>query len=521
MAYCVPGTALTPILRPVTRTLSAPPPGGPPSAARPSRGATAAQGDTPGTRPVGVPRTSSTTAGARALPVTLFLVAVTAATAVGVRRVDEQSAWLHLAVGRFLSAGGRFGTPDPWSTGASATYRSTEALPAIVMYRTSQLAGLGGVAWLRAVGILALLAALVWGARRVADAVPAVLAAAVGLLGAGHALTARPQLLGLVLLAVVVMTWWRTAGDLQPRWWLVPLGWAAAWVHGLWVVGVVVGVATVAGLLLDRRVARRDALRLMAIPALSAAAAALTSYGPGLVLTPFTVGRGVRDFVGEWQPTSARDVCALAVLVPIGVVAVHWMRSPVRPAWWQVAHLVLAAGATLSMSRMVAVGAVLAAPLLAETLQAQRRSQPSVMSRRSRNAAVGAVLAASLVAAPLASVVAARPAGVPEKLSGPLSHLPAGTTVLTQGDMSSWVLWSQPQLRLPFDSRSEIYSRQYHLDFARLMAAAPGWGSVLDRTRASYALVLKDSPIAAALVERRHWSPVATDHAYVLLSAAP
>ena len=232
------------------------------------------------------------------------------------------------------------------------------------------------MAWLRAVGILALLAVLAWGARRVADGVPAVLAAAVGLLGAGHALTARPQLLGLVLLAVVVMTWWRTAGDLQPRWWLVPLGWAAAWVHGLWVVGVVVGVATVAGLLLDRRVAGRDALRLMAIPALSAAAAALTSYGPGLVLTPFTVGRDVRDFVGEWQPTSARDVCALAVLVPIGVVAVHWMRSPVRPAWWQVGHLVLAAGATLSMSRMVAVGAVLTAPLLAETLQAQRRRSP-------------------------------------------------------------------------------------------------------------------------------------------------
>ena len=87
--------------------------------------------------------------------------------------------------------------------------------------------------------------------------------------------------------------------------------------------------------------------------------------------------------------------------------------------------------------------------------------------------------------------------------------------------MSSWVLWSQPQLRLPFDSRSEIYSRQYHLDFARLMAAAPGWDRVLDHTRASYALVLKDSPVAAALVERRHWSPVATDHGYVLLSAAP
>ena len=63
--------------------------------------------------------------------------------------------------------------------------------------------------------------------------------------------------------------------------------------------------------------------------------------------------------------------------------------------------------------------------------------------------------------------------------------------------MSSWILWSQPQVKLVFDSRSEIYSRQFHLDFARLMAAAPGWDHVLDHTGASYALVLRDSPIAA------------------------
>ncbi len=36
-----------------------------------------------------------------------------------------------------------------------------------------------------------------------------------------------------------------------------------------------------------------------------------------------------------------------------------------------------------------------------------------------------------------------------------------------------------------------------------MMAAAPGWDHVLDHTGASYALVLQDSPIAAALTERR------------------
>jgi hypothetical protein len=142
------------------------------------------------------------------------------------------------------------------------------------------------------------------------------------------------------------------------------------------------------------------------------------------------------------------------------------------------------------------------------------------MSRRGRNAAVGAVLAASLVAAPLALAVAARPAGVPQGLSAALSDLPPGTTVLTQGDMSSWVLWSQPQLRLPFDSRSEIYSRHAHLDFARMMAAAPGWDRLVDDTKASEALLLTDSPLVAALTERRHWSVVGADGGYSLLQVA-
>jgi hypothetical protein len=142
------------------------------------------------------------------------------------------------------------------------------------------------------------------------------------------------------------------------------------------------------------------------------------------------------------------------------------------------------------------------------------------MTRRGRNAAVGAVLAASLAAAPLASVVAARPAGVPQRLSAALSDLPPGTTVLTQGDMSSWVLWSQPQLRLPFDSRSEIYSRDSHLDFARMMAAAPGWDRLVDDTGASDALLPTDSPLVAALTERRHWTVVGTDDGYSLLQVA-
>jgi hypothetical protein len=450
----------------------------------------------------------------------LFVTFVAVVTSIGTRKVDEQSTWLHLAVGRFLATGGHFGLPDPWSAEVSVPYRSTEALPALVSYRAFELFGLGGIAWLRTLGILALFTVLTWGARRGADSVPALLAAGAGLLGAGHALTARPQLLGLVLLAITVVAWQKTATDLRPRWWLIGLGWVAAWVHGLWVLDVLVGLVTVAGLAADRRVTLRQAVRLITIPLMATTAAALTWYGPGLVLTPVTVGRSVRDFVGEWQATSAHDVSALTVLACSAIVAVTWMRGSTRPTWWQVAHLGLSAALTLSMSRLVAVGAVLIVPLLAEALQQRRGAPAEHLQARTRNAALITLTVAALIAAPVASATASRPAAVPAKLSSVLQRVPAGTTILAQGDMSSWVLWSQPQLKLVFDSRSEVFSRRFHLEFARMMAAAPGWDHVLDRTGASYALVIEDSPIAAALTERRHWVALGADEGYVLLRAA-
>ena len=77
----------------------------------------------------------------------------------------------------------------------------------------------------------------------------------------------------------------------------------------------------------------------------------------------------------------------------------------------------------------------------------------------------------------------------------------------------------EARLKLVFDSRSEAYSRQFHLDFARMMAAAPGWDRILRDTGAAYALVPQDSPIAAALTERLSWTRLSVDAGYVLLRA--
>src|SRR5665647_2100555 len=173
--------------------------------------------------------------------------------------------------------------------------------------------------------MLALISALIWAARQAADTVPAIMAALAGLIGTGGSLSERPQLVSFVLLAVTVGAWWKTAGDLRPRWWLAPMTFLWASSHGLWGVGVLMGLAVITGLALDRRLDGRTALRLLAVPALSVVAAALTPIGPRLLLTPFEVSSNAAQFVQEWQPTDPRDLFAAVSLVMIAVALLAWI----------------------------------------------------------------------------------------------------------------------------------------------------------------------------------------------------
>jgi hypothetical protein len=437
----------------------------------------------------------------------------------GVRPVSDPSPWLHLKVGAFLLDGGRFGLPDPWAPFAGKAYLPTEWLPAVLGQEISQGFGLPGIAWMRCTGILGLLSALVWSARRSADTVTAALVAFAALVGAYEGLTERPQLLGLVFLAVAVGAWWRTALDLKPRWWLVPMTWLWACCHGLWIVGIAVAVVCIVGLLLDRRLTRATAAKLVAIPTLSLVVAGLTPLGPRLLLSPLAIGTNVREFVGEWQSTSVHNPFAVVTLAMLGLVILSWVRMGRRPPWWQIGFLLTGVVATLAMVRTVAVGAVLAAPLLAHEIQLFRDRPVVATSRRSRAAWAALILVALAAAAPLSAARAQDPVAIPQRLTPQLSAIPSGAVVLADGDVSGWLFWAHPGVRPVLDPRIEIYPPAHIRAFASAMAAGPGWNQFVDRMGARYALVHTDSPIATALVERGGWSQIGKDAGFVLLRA--
>jgi hypothetical protein len=460
---------------------------------------------------------------------TLLTATALVATAFATRPVTDPSPWLHLKVGQFLLDGHRFGTPDPFAPYATKTYEPTQWLPSVVNAVLYQHLGLPSVAWARTACIAMLALALIIATRRVARPAVALCATAVAMLGAWPALTERPQTLGFVLLVVSVAAWWRSADTGVAQWWLIPLTWVSACVHGVWSLGVVLGGAVVAALVLERRHTPSQRYRMLGVLGGCVAAAALTPLGPRLLLSPFEVGSNGREFVSEWMASSIRmPSVALTVLALAGVFAVWAVRGE-RPPLWKLVLWVAALAFALFMVRTVPVAAIIGALLVADSLEAaatersmRGRWVPAagpLLSRRESLALAAAALVAVGLAVPLAAQRGQEPRGVPTALAAGLRAIPAGTHVISDGDLSGWLMFQAPRLRPISDIRIEVYSPEHIRGYIGAMHAQPGWAAYLTRAGTKAALLKADAPLVAALEGQWHWTAIATDHGYVLLEA--
>jgi hypothetical protein len=444
------------------------------------------------------------------------------APALLLRPVSDPSPWLHLRVGDFLLGGHRFTSPDPWASFAAHTYQPTQWLPSVVTAKLYEWFGTPVLAWERVAGIAALFLLLLWWLGSLARRWIAVAVAALAMLGAWPTLTERPQLAGFLFLVPVLCAWWRTAHDHRPRWWLVPLTWLAACTHGVWATGGAVAALTTLALVLGRELSRREAARLCALLLACATAGAFTPLGPRLLLTPFQVSSQGRQFVLEWMPSSVRAPNVALTLLMIGLTWVLWIRVQRRPRLWELGWWLVAILLTLSMQRTVPIGAFMAAPLLASACDATLARQGSTLIRLGRGTMVAWLTAAvvgALVAVPVAAARDTQPTGVPTSLTSDVRSLPPSTRVLVNGDTSGWLLFHAPQVEPVFDLRIEAYAPHEVRRYISAVAAEPGWRDYVADTGVTAALVLRTSPISAALQEQLGWTRIGTDAGLVLLEA--
>ncbi len=379
---------------------------------------------------------------------------------------------------------------------------------------------------------------------------------------AAPALALRPQLFAIVLFAATGLILAERAAHPR-RLWLIPVI-AAAWanLHGSFpLVVVLLGLAWVDEVALIRErtppgVPRRHlparllgSTGLALIGAISALATLVTPFGldgwryiENLARNP-----AITTQVSEWRPPSPLDPAGLVFYVSlalvIGLVAFRFRSDRGRPparflapiltvvvfgllgivtgrglAWWAlaapVAMVALQPGLRLSDVRVAGL----------PTLRARTaREASAIEARRSplNGLVAGVLLLGGLALLPLVRPVG--PAGVP---AGVLSDAPQRIaaeldrrhTTLRDAPVwvpqawGSWIEFAVPWVRVPVDSRIELFPAAVWSEAERVATASGDWLAILDRYRVETIVVAADEErLAAGLAGSGTWQQVFAD----------
>ncbi len=457
----------------------------------------------------------------RWVPVVVLLAILARVAVHAAQPLSNPDTWFHLRIGGDLLTGGSLIHPRPLSSFATEPWRPTQWSTELVAALVEQRFGLPGVAWLFGLLHLVLVVTVYAVTRARASILAASVATALTTLAAAPSLSARPQVVSFVLLAVVVAAWLRAHRSLTVPWSLIPLTWVWATAHGLWSLGVVLGAVCWVGLCLDRRLDRRTGPRMLAVPVLSAAAACLTPVGPTLLWSQLAVG-GRSRLIGEWQATSFRTFPALAVAAMAVVVVVCWSRRGGAP-WTKVLLLLVAVSWAMAADRLVVCAAVVLAPLLAAELHSLTgggpvQQMPAVRSKRGEVVTVALGATVMLVALALAVPHTARQAaGVPSGFTSRLVSLKPGTPVIVADPVGSWLEWRFHDLDPVMDGMFDGYAVADIERYRRFQSVRPGWTAFVEDSRAEVAVLPVASPLAEAMRTSLGWRVVDHDDQWVYL----
>ena len=417
--------------------------------------------------------------------------------------LSNTDTYFHLRFGSEFLHGWSLRDPGSVSTFATQSWLPTQWLPEIVMARFEQWFGLAGVAWLFGVQLVSLALALYLVARRWVGGLTAGVLVAVALLASSTGLSMRPQTWSFLLVAVTAAAWFRTREDGRLRWLLVPLTWVWAMVHGMWPLGIGIGLVAIVGMVLDRAPARPGLGRMLLVPGLSAVAAALTPVGPQLYGAVLVVGSR-KQYFSEWATPSFSkgSVMLLGAFLAVTVVV---MARQGRRSWFDLAFLLVAAACAVWSWRTVPVAAMLLVPLAAQQIGLARAGRPAGVARPERVLVAGAGVLALAALAVVVPHTSDEPPAQPSWVDASLGSLPAGTKVYGSWDWGGYLMWRYPQLDLLMHGYGDTFTESELQRNTDIEGLAPGWDDLLRRTGCRIAVLRPTGPVAYALEHEFGW----------------
>lgn len=432
------------------------------------------------------------------------------------RPVEDPDTFWHLRIGKELPSTWQFVGEDPWNSFATREWVLHEWLPELALAQAERAGGLAAVSVLMVVSAAVLLAILVATARQFTSLLVSALLAALCFIAMAPSLSPRPHVVTFACAAVTTTAWLRTLSDGRVRWWLIPLTWFWVCSHGMWFIGVAIGVVVLLGMFLD---SSRRALAVRSTPVVigSLVVAALTPAGFATFLAPLTV-RGYTSYVAEWAPPTIFNPSTVCALLLVAVPVVGWALAarPAVPA--ELLLVFLAAGITLAYSRSVAVGAAIAVPLAARAISDYPFPRESWTRRE---VLVGSGLVAFAIAAMSfeAPRVASQAGGMPIGFSEFLDARPGGTVVCNSYELGGWLHWRHPSLQPVIDGRTELYEPSYVESAVTWERAGPRWEGFVQRSGCDVAIVPTESSILLEMEDDLGWRQLDQQRSWSLLVA--
>ena len=438
--------------------------------------------------------------------------------------LSNMDTYFHLRFGQEFLDGWSLRHPGSVTSYATADWVPTQWLPQMVMAEFENWFGLSGVAWLSGVQFLALAVALWFTARKVADPVVVAPLVILAFMGSVSGLSMRPQVISYVFVVLTFAAWRRVAERDWVAWPIVPLTWVWAMCHGMWPLGIVIGLGAVAGIALDRRARGRRLLVHLSVPVLSGIAAGLlTPVGPALLPAVLSVNSRAKYFY-EWASPNFKTSQCLAVLVLLVIVLLPLARRG-RADWFTLAMAGLGAGFLLYSLRTVPVAACLLMPLAAVELQrlVNQRNQVPVarVSGKEKLVVLGGAALSLAVLALMVPTTADEPPPQAAWVDQEMHALPAGTLVLDDTRNGGYLMWRYPDLDFIASGYGDIYTDAEIEALADMSDLKPHWDDLVRKAHPAYALVAPGDPLGYALQHTEGWTVVRGDSDLVLLKPPP
>ncbi len=469
---------------------------------------------------------------------TMILILFMLLFALATRIPLDTDTWWHLRAGEHMVENRAIIQGDPFSyTRAGEVRVQADWLSQVVLYGLWSVAGVWGLALFTSV----LATGGMWLLYRASEG-SSYMRAFVMILGAAAASvfwSPRPQMFSFFLTTFVIyiLALYKRRG-IDHLWWVVPVMWLWAHLHGGYFLGLLVLFGTLGGEILNHllrsrspHVIARDRLpKLAVVSVLSVFGFVIHPAGTRILMLPFetfTMG-SLRAFIQEWNPPdfaqpSVWPFLLLGVLTFVLLIR-HW-----RTLDWTEAALLLGSGyLAVTSARNVAFFSTLATPILtyhlAALMQARGWKLETVRRPTAGMVRLNQILLAVVALGVVAKILLAlNPALVDEaerdifpvdavaylNEAQPLGSPPEGR-MFNDYNWGGYLMMYAPQHQVYIDGRTDLYGDVVN-EYVQILRGDEGWQQKLDRYDVRLVLIPPESPLAEALRSEPGWEETYTD----------